>query len=228
MWTRAELKANAKENLKKYYWQAMLVTFMVFSIQSGIGGNNGVKINLNDIDSMGMELFLITILPNVFMSFMIMLGMTFLVMTVFGNIIIVGKKRFFLRARRNQLSISYMFDEFRNGCYINVMKIMFFKSVKIILWALLLIVPGVKKYYEYYMVPYILSEYPGMEQEEVFRRSKEMMEGEKWNTFMLELSFLGWYLLGGLACLIGIYFVLPYHEATMAELYDRLCKKVNY
>lgn len=223
MWRRAELKERAKVHLKIYYWQALLVTFMAYSIESGI--NSEAKINFNDLYEMGFHLYILTVLPELVLKGAIAFGVSFLIMSVFGNIIVVGKKRFFLRGRCNQLSISYMFEEFRNGCYINVMLAMFIKNVKILLWSLLLIVPGIKKYYEYYMVPYILSEYPGIDHEEALRRSSMIMEGEKWNTFLLELSFIGWYLLGVLTCGIGIYFVLPYHEATMAELYAKLCKK---
>ena len=69
------------------------------------------------------------------------------------------------------------------------------------------------------MVPYILSENPEMKPMEAMRLSKEMMDGHKFNTWVLELSFLGWILLGLLACCIGTWFVQPYYDATFAELY---------
>ena len=53
---------------------------------------------------------------------------------------------------------------------------------------------------------------------EVLRLSKEMMDGQKWNAFVLGLSFLGWQLLGTLLCGIGTFFVQPYVDATFAEL----------
>ena len=83
-------------------------------------------------------------------------------------------------------------------------------------------IPGIIKHYEYYMVPYLVAEYPDMDSREVFRLSKEMMDGNKLDTWVLELSFIGWYLLGLLICCVGMIFVEPYVEATMAELYLKL------
>ena len=47
-----------------------------------------------------------------------------------------------------------------------------------------------------------------------------MMDGEKMRAFELTLSFLGWYFLSLITCgIVGIFYVNPYAEATMAELY---------
>ncbi len=73
--------------------------------------------------------------------------------------------------------------------------------------------------YCYLMVPYILSENPDMKAREALRLSKEMMDGQKWNAFVLGLSFLGWQILGTMLCGIGTFFVQPYVDATFAELY---------
>ena len=40
--------------------------------------------------------------------------------------------------------------------------------------------------------------------------------------WVLDLSFIGWYLLGALACGIGVVFVRPYDDATHGELYLKL------
>jgi len=71
------------------------------------------------------------------------------------------------------------------------------------------------------MVPYIIAENPGMDRREAFAISKRMMDGEKWNTFVLDLSFLGWGILGVLTCgILLIFYVNPYIYATHAELYE--------
>ncbi len=81
---------------------------------------------------------------------------------------------------------------------------------------------GIYLAYCYHLVPYILSEAPGLRAMEVLRLSKKMMRGHKFRTFILELSFLGWLFLGMLCCGVGMLFVLPYIDATMAELYAEL------
>ena len=96
---------------------------------------------------------------------------------------------------------------------------MFLRGLFESLWTLLLVIPGIYKHYEYYMIPYLLADNPEMEWHEAFRLSKEMMAGNKFDTFVLELSFIGWYLLGMLVCCIGGIFVNPYYEMTFVELY---------
>ena len=53
-----------------------------------------------------------------------------------------------------------------------------------------------------------------------------MMKGQKWNTFVLDLSFLGWMILSGITLgIVGIFYVNPYMQATDAELYLTLKNK---
>ena len=97
---------------------------------------------------------------------------------------------------------------------------MFFYDVYIALWSLLLVVPGIIKSYEYRMVPYILAENPGMDSKQVFEISKRMMNGQKMETFILDLSFIGWALVAGITCgIAGVFYVAPYVNATNTELY---------
>ena len=57
--------------------------------------------------------------------------------------------------------------------------------------------------------------------------SKQMMTGQKADLFILDLFFLGWIILGLICCGIGILFVLPYPEATRAEVYLNLKESVE-
>ena len=72
------------------------------------------------------------------------------------------------------------------------------------------------------MVPYILADNPEIGHSRAIKLSNEMTRGEKWDIFVLDLSFLGWFILGSLAFGIGILFVQPYYDATNAELYIKL------
>ena len=73
------------------------------------------------------------------------------------------------------------------------------------------------------MVTYLLAEDPDMSKEDAFRISKEMMNGNKWKAFLLDLSFVGWAILSLFTCgLLSILFVSPYHYSTNAALYERL------
>ncbi len=87
---------------------------------------------------------------------------------------------------------------------------------------------SVVKAYEFSMIPYLLAEYPDMPAREAMQGSKDLTMGHKWDLFVLELSFLGWMILGALCFGIGTLFVAPYVSATMAEAYVTLCNLRTY
>ena len=117
---------------------------------------------------------------------------------------------------------------FGKGRYGNVVKTMFLKSLYQGLWSLLFIIPGIVKGYEYRMIPYILAENPEVEPSEAFELSKQMMSGEKWNAFVLDLSFLGWIILSIFTCgILALFYVNPYIYMTDAELYETLKRRVG-
>ncbi len=141
----------------------------------------------------------------------------------------VGCRRWFLKNRTQKPSMGEVVHIFGNG-YLNTAKVMFLKNLFTFLWTLLFIIPGIVKSYEYRMIPFLLAENPDMNYKEAFERSKALMNGRKWDTFVLDLSFIGWILLTSLTCgLLGIFYVLPYIELTNTELYVCLCQgRDNY
>lgn len=134
----------------------------------------------------------------------------------------VGSNRFFLKSLSQPAEVKEVAFAYDNG-YKNVVKILFLRNLYTALWSLLLVIPGIIKAYEYQMIPYLLAENPNLSKEEVFRLSKQMMTGNKWNAFVLDWSFFGWDLLGG--CTLGILSILyvnPYKYLTYAALYEEL------
>jgi hypothetical protein len=134
----------------------------------------------------------------------------------------VGGSRFMLMNldRPAQIGqIGYSFDT----NYKNILSTMFFRDLFICLWTLLFIIPGIVKAYEYRMIPYLLADHPEMTRKEAFTRSKAMMQGQKWNAFVLDLSFIGWFLLSALTFgILNIFYVGPYYQMTIAALYETL------
>ncbi len=138
----------------------------------------------------------------------------------------VGCNKFFTKNLDEPAAIGsnvlYAFDH----SYLNVAKTMFFRDLYITLWGMLFVIPGIVKAYEYRMIPYLLAEHPEMTKKEVFAKSREMMSGNKWKAFVLDLSFIGWNLLSILTCgILSIFYVNPYINATNAALYDALKDK---
>ena len=95
----------------------------------------------------------------------------------------------------------------------------FMSGIFILLWSLLLIIPGIVASFSYAMAPYILYENPGMRPMEAIKASKELMRGNKWRLFCLGFSFIGWALLSVLTLGIGNLFLRPYMEAAGAAFY---------
>lgn len=86
----------------------------------------------------------------------------------------------------------------------------------------LLLIPAVIKYYDWRLVQYILIENPDISWRDALGRSKALMRSNRFAAFKLDLSFLGWLLLGVMACGFGAIFVVPYIEATNVQLYLEL------
>ena len=119
------------------------------------------------------------------------------------------------KAELDKLSIG-----FKKSHYWKMVGTIFLRNLFTTLWTFLLIVPGIIKAYEYRMITYILTDCPDMSRQDAFRISKEMMRGNKWKAFVLDLSFFGWSLLTVVTCgLAGIFYVNPYIAATNAELF---------
>lgn len=227
MWTREQLKSNAKINFKRNYWPCVGVGFIVMLISSG-GATSGVRNGVDYVQqsdgtvSSGISFFdmhsgIVMALAAVGVIFGI-LGILF---TIFvGNVLRIGADRFFIQNLSDVPGVGTVLDGFRSGHYGNIVVTMLLKDIFTTLWTMLFVVPGIIKGLEYLMIPYILAENPGMDRKEAFMISKRMMDGEKWNAFVLELSFIGWYLVSAITCgLAGIFYVTPYVEATMTELY---------
>ena len=235
MWTRELLKTNAKEKLRVYYWSGF-VAVLIYSFIGGMGGRLTYSFtgSLSALQEQKNPAFEYTYqMSNAFLVFFLVLFLLLLAAGIlftifFINPLSVGLKHFFLVSGERKTDVQELFFVFRKGNYLNVVKIMFLRSLYLFLWSLLFVVPGIIKSYEYSMIPYLLAEDPTLDQQQVFRLTWEMTEGEKWNIFVLELSFFGWLFLGMMACGVGVLFVEPYMEATYAELFLALKAKLYY
>ncbi len=134
----------------------------------------------------------------------------------------VGAQRFFIRNLNQRAEVKEVAFGYDNNYKENV-KTIFLRSLFIFLWSLLLIIPGIYKAYEYRMIPYLLADDPTMTKDRAFAESKRLMDGQKWNAFVLDLSFLGWNILSALTLgILGVFYVTPYQAQTNAALYEKL------
>lgn len=132
----------------------------------------------------------------------------------------VGTCYFFLRVYEdNDAAGSDIFSGFKR--YFHVFTGVLLRNIFTALWSMLLIIPGIIKYYSYYFTPYILIEMPELSPFEAIKLSMDLTRGNKMKIFISQLSFIGWAILGILTFgLAFIFYVSPYYQITMAGIYS--------
>ena len=220
MWNRAELKMRGNMAFKKNYVSAVVVALLM-GIFGTVSGESSARRVSENSDIYSGNLFNAEMITGLLAGIATVVILIVLVAKVFvGNLLKMGGYRFFILNQTAQPGIGTLLDGFRSGHYVNIVLIMFLRDLFTTLWSLLLVVPGIVKHYEYLMVPYIIAENPAMDYKEAFQISKQMMDGEKMEAFIMDLSFLGWYLLSAVTCgLLAIFYVNPYVQASFAEMY---------
>lgn len=227
MWNRAELKMRGNMAFKKNYVSAVVVALLM-GIFGTVSGESSARRVSENSDIYSGNLFNVGMITGLLAGIATVVILIVLVAKVFvGNLLKMGGYRFFILNQTAQPGIGTLLDGFRSGHYVNIVLTMFLRDLFTALWSLLLVVPGIVKHYEYLMVPYIIAENPAMDYKEAFQISKQMMDGEKMEAFIMDLSFLGWYLLSAVTCgLLAIFYVNPYVQASFAEMYTFNKQKV--
>lgn len=227
LWSRRELKSRAKQVLRTSYWKAFLVSLLLAVISGGIpscnwNSNQNSSFHFSDMhtgfgdvsDGVG-AIILIVIILVVIVAGLAALAFNIFVIAPFK----VNAHQYFKQASQKNVDMNYLLYAFGKGRYLGIVAGMFWSALLNFLWYLVFIIPGFVKTYAYSMVPYILSDNPTIGRKRAVELSNQMTRGFKWRMFVLDLSFIGWFILGAIALGVGVLFVLPYYNATKAELY---------
>lgn len=203
MWNRQELKAKGKAAFKANYWKCVLVAFIFVLVSGGLFA----RFNAQDASPGKIVCFIIiALLLSIFLL----------------NPIKLGCQHFFKKNSEAPAEQGEMGFAFKNN-YGNIVLTLFLEGLFIALWSILFIIPGIVKTYSYRLVPYILSDNPDMKPTDAITKSRELMQGNKWNTFVLDLSFILWAILGVVTLgIVQLLYVQPYICATDAEIYNKL------
>ena len=189
---RASMKAHAKEQIKGKILILLAIT-LIISVASG-----AISFILGPVG--GIATLLISG-PIAFAQVFIYLGIT-------------NKSRV---PKVEDLLVGFKDDNFLRTfvAYIRLVVFTF-------LWSLLFWIPGIIKSISYSQMFYLLAEDDKLDPGEAQKQSMEMMEGHKWEYFVLGLSFIPWYLLCGITLGIATIWVVPYVQTTLAEYHVRL------
>jgi uncharacterized membrane protein len=100
-------------------------------------------------------------------------------------------------------------------------------KIFIFLWSLLFIIPGIIKTYSYAMTLFIISDNPTISGNEAITQSRKMMDGNKWNLFLLHLSFIGWFILGLFTFGLALIYIAPILKASELEFYHDIKNRIE-
>lgn len=192
---RSELKTKAKENLKGKYGDAIKLMLITY----GISFISGLIIGFIDLDETVGDLILLII----------------------TGLIGFGTVSYYLKVSRNE-SVTYKELFSKTNMFWQYIAISLLVGIFTALWSLLFIIPGIIAALSYSLVYYIKLDNPELSTMDVIRRSKQMMQGHKWDFFVLSLSFLGWTILGLFTLGILYFWLIPYMQVTYANFYNSL------
>jgi uncharacterized membrane protein len=190
----SELRATARERLKGNWGKSILTVVVYFILTLII--NSGSK-----FENIGWLVGILTLVLSGAWS--------------------AGLLTYFIQLTRQEaLSVKLLFSQLPR--LIPFFFLLILQAIFVILWTLLLIVPGIIASLRYSQSFYIMIDNPEMKAKDAINRSKEMMKDQKWKYFLLHLSFIGWYLLSILTLGIGLLWLMPYIYTTQASFYEDL------
>lgn len=150
---------------------------------------------------------------------------SFLIWMFFINMYQALSRRIFLEGRiYKRVPMQRFLFLLRTKTWLRTSWTMFVTSAFYSLWCLTIVGIVIKRY-SYMLVPYIIAENPKIKTLDAINLSRKMMDGHKWECFKLELSYIGWIILGTVT--FGITEVLysnPYRVAALTEYYVSLRK----
>jgi len=152
---------------------------------------------------------------------------SFILTLIIAGPFTLGIYNIFLKIwRKEDFKIEEMFNGFKDfGRSLGTYLLM---TLYILLWSILLIVPGIIAAISYSMTFFILAENPNIKAADALRLSKQMMYGHKTQYFMLMLSFIGWFLLSILTFGIGLLFLYSYITMASTIFYQQIKGEALY
>ena len=216
---RVQLKMDAKAAMQQANPHPVLVALVYMVILAAISfvismmsGVSSVFTTLVSNPDAAAAIYAGMMIPSILLS---------LVSTLVTGFLSMGFTAYTLRViNRQQAGINDLFAYARYCLKIWGLSIVM--GFFVFAWSLLLWVPGIIAMYRYSQAVYIFAENPDKGIMECINESKAMMYGHKMDKFVLDLSFILWYLLAGVTCGIAGLYVTPYVEITNAAFYNSL------
>ena len=230
MFIRNEVKERGKASFKANYANCFLVS-VIHSLVAGstVAVSSGrvrssrefsESINIDTTDEQTMAIIAALIIALISAVYIIVLIMSLVHIFLF-NPIKVGCSRFFVLNHSFRPQLGELTYCFKNN-YLNCILATLLKNFLISI-GYMIIIPGIILSYSYRMVPFIIATDPTIRPVDALKKSREMMLGNKWRTFVYDLSFIGWGLLSLITCgIVGLVYLKPYKMSSNAALFEAL------
>lgn len=217
-----DFRTKARENLAGNWGISVLAAFIasIFGALVTTSGSFNFEIDQEIVQSIP------DVVISILLAFASIAGVLSLLQFILGGTVQLGYVKFLLKQyHHSQPEIKDLFSEFdRFGQgFLQA----FLRGLYIVLWTFLFIIPGIIKAFSYAMTPFIMADNPNMTANEAITASRELMDGHKWDLFVLDLSFIGWGLLNILTLGIGSFWLNPYMNAAHAAFYRHLIAERN-
>lgn len=224
-----ELKSIGKAAFKANYWSSVVASLVLYALLGGTAAANSANGSSAETTVQGQSIEnavngltdtqQFAVLGAIATAGLVITIISLLIKIFLTNPLQVGCYHFF---RNNVATTGATLNDLKEGFgdYGRVFITLFLRDLFLVLWSLLFFIPGIVKSYSYRLVPYLLKDHPELSATEAITRSRQMMNGHKWQAFTLDLSFIGWYLLGILTLgAVTIFWANPYHDNAAAAFY---------
>ena len=199
----SELKEKARNDLKKKYKEVLLIVLFnlfIHCFSSFLLSNLTHLLGFDKIIALILEC-----ISSLLVSSILSYGIT----SYYLKLSRCEKVEFKEIFSKSNLAFSYIFISIVTGIFV-------------FLWSFLLIIPGFIAIINYSLIHYIKLDNPFLDEFELVKKSKKMMNGHKLDYLKLVFSFLGWFILGIFTFGILYLWLIPYVNATMANFYNQI------
>ncbi len=210
---RSEIKTLAKEKVKGNKWNIWWPLLVISVIVSVLNSLFGPKIDLTTIEETGK----FVVKGSSAIS---------LLVSIVSGVLTAGYLKYLLNyVRTGKFNTDLIIGTIK-AKWLDVLIATALSTIIIALCSMLLVIPGIIASLALAMVTFLVID-KDVKGHESLKASYEMMKGYKWNYFVFQLSFIGWYLLVPFTLGILLIWLIPYVNVATVIYYDKLSAKKN-
>jgi uncharacterized membrane protein len=225
----SDFRRQARESLNGN-WGTSILAALIASLLGGLANTNGGSFSVSSGDAEQYEQLIaeLGLSEEMLTTFLAIMGVFAIIgfiyavaMIIVGSAVSVGYASYNISLiNGNNTGVGTLFSRFSEWKTALCARLL--AGLRIALWSLLFVIPGIIASYSYALVPHVLADNPYMTATEAINESKRLMKGNRWRLFCLEMSFIGWWFVCGLTLGIASFWVVPYTQASFAAFYREI------